>query len=64
MVNFYHRFVPGAAQIMQPLYSAVSGKAKHLTWTEETFVAFYKSKHTHNLTNNNGAIWTDSPRQH
>ena len=27
MVNFYHRFVPAAASIMQPLYKALVGKS-------------------------------------
>jgi hypothetical protein len=26
MVNFYHRFVPSAARLMQPLFGALSGK--------------------------------------
>ena len=31
MVNFYHRFVPRAADLMRPLYSALKGKktSKH-----------------------------------
>ena len=35
MVNFYHRFIPSAAKIMKPLYSAVSNseRDKTLTWT-------------------------------
>lgn len=26
MVNFYHRFIPAAAQMMSPLFSALAGK--------------------------------------
>jgi cleavage and polyadenylation specificity factor subunit 1 len=44
MVNFYHRFIPHAASIMQPLYSAVSGKAKLVDWTDERDFAFIKTK--------------------
>ena len=44
MVNFYHRFIPHAASIMQPLYSAVSGKAKLVEWTADREEAFSKSK--------------------
>jgi transposase InsO family protein len=28
MANFYHRFIPGAARLMQPLYAALAGKPK------------------------------------
>ena len=35
MVNFYYRFIPHAAAIMRPLYSAVSGKAKLVEWTDD-----------------------------
>ena len=42
MVNFYHRFLPHAAQLMQPLYEALKGKAaRHaVIWTEERNRAF------------------------
>jgi len=44
MVNFYHRFVPSAAAIMQPLYSAVTRKEKLLVWTSHMEAAFIRSK--------------------
>lgn len=44
MVNFYHRFVPGAAGIMRPLFSATTGKAKVVTWTPEMDTAFQRTK--------------------
>ena len=44
MVNFYHRFVPGAARIMRPLYAALAGKPKVLTWTPEMVTAFDTAK--------------------
>ena len=45
MVNFYHRFIPHAAKIMQPLYQALSSKAKNLiTWTDIMFEAFNSTK--------------------
>ncbi|KAL6490077.1 hypothetical protein MHYP_G00004220 [Metynnis hypsauchen] len=47
MVNFYHRFIPRAADLMRPLYEALKGKtAKHLVdWTEERLLAFDATKH-------------------
>ena len=46
MINFYHRFIPRAANIMRPLYQALSGKQtkKSLTWTEEMSQAFIEAK--------------------
>ena len=45
MVNFYHRFVPGAAQLMQPLYQALKHPAKQLVeWTAERVQAFQDVK--------------------
>jgi hypothetical protein len=44
MVNFYHRFVPGAARIMRPLYAALTGKPKFLTWTDDMTTAFDAAK--------------------
>lgn len=49
MVNFYHRFIPRAARIMQPLYDAVSGKDKLVEWTANRETAFAKAKES--LTN-------------
>ena len=44
MVNFYRRFVPSAARILQPLYQATAGKLKQLQWTEENISAFERTK--------------------
>ena len=44
MVNFYHRFIPSAAHIMQPLYQTTAGKPKQLQWTEESILAFERTK--------------------
>ena len=44
MVNFYHRFVPSAAALMQPLYKAIDMKHKVLVWTSELDTAFRQSK--------------------
>ena len=46
MLNFYHRFVPRAAQLMRPLYEALRGKpAKHdIAWTKEMDEAFTGAK--------------------
>ena len=47
MVNFYHVFVPGAAEVMKPLYNALSTKPrpKVLDWTPELDLSFKKAKH-------------------
>jgi len=44
MINFYHRFVPGAARIMRPLYAALTGKSKVLVWTPQMDAAFDTAK--------------------
>ena len=44
MVNFYHRFIPRAAHIMQPLYGMLAGKPKSLVWTAEASLAFDTAK--------------------
>ena len=44
MVTFYHRFVPSAAKIMQPLYTALKGTPKTLNWTKEMESAFSSTK--------------------
>ena len=44
MVNFYHRFVPAAASIMQPLYKALVGKPKVLQWNDQMISAFNLTK--------------------
>lgn len=46
MVNFYHRFVPKAANLMRPLYQALAGKKRPrlLDWTPEMTSAFEATK--------------------
>ena len=46
MVNFYHSFVPHAAEIVQPLYKALSGclRPKTLVWSDVMNMAFKKTK--------------------
>ena len=46
MVNFYHVFVPKAAEVMKPLYKTLSVKPrpKELEWTSELDLAFQKAK--------------------
>ena len=44
MVNFYRRFIPGAAQTMIPLFEALSGKPKKLAWNEEMTKSFQDTK--------------------
>ena len=47
MINFYRHFIPSAAKIMSPLFSALSGKAKGLkplVWMDDMLKAFHKAK--------------------
>ncbi|KAF7645373.1 hypothetical protein LDENG_00205840 [Lucifuga dentata] len=46
MVNFYHRFVPRAAELIFPLYEALRGEAAKqvLNWIEERTKAFEGTK--------------------
>ena len=45
MINYYHRFVPAAAAIMQPLYASTAGRRQRLVnWTSEMDVAFHQAK--------------------
>ena len=44
MVNFYHRFIPAAAQLMSPLYTALAGKPKTLVWSIAMEKAFQDTK--------------------
>ena len=44
MVNFYRRFIPNAAKIMQPLFVALAGKPKNLQWNDAMVNAFQDSK--------------------
>jgi len=46
LINFYHGFVPHAAEILKLLYQALSGKPcpKTITWTDEMDGAFTETK--------------------
>ena len=44
MLNFYHRFVPKAAAIMQPLFASTKGKAKMVEWSQDMLTAFSAAK--------------------
>ena len=44
MVNYYHRFIPHLARIMGPLYDALQGKPKKLTWSPTLEKAFNSTK--------------------
>ena len=47
LVNFYHRFLPHCAQLMQPLYALPSkgkSKSQSLTWTDSALMAFNDTK--------------------
>ena len=45
MLNFYRRFIPGAARMLKPLTDALKGKPqKELTWSEEMKNSFSRSK--------------------
>ena len=44
MVNFYRRFLPGAAQMMIPLFEALTGKPKKLSWNDAMVKAFQGTK--------------------
>ena len=47
MVNFYHRFLPHCAEMMQPLHALLSDpkdKAKQLPWNEQALTAFHSTK--------------------
>ena len=44
MVNFYHRFVPHAVAIMRPLFAAMTGSAKDISWTPAMDEAFVTTK--------------------
>lgn len=49
MINFYHRFIPGIATIMRPLYRCMVGQPKNpstrpLAWTDELTHAFKAAK--------------------
>ena len=44
LLNFYHRFVPKAANVLGPLHKLIQGKKNLIEWTDEAKKAFAKSK--------------------
>ena len=46
LINFYHRFIPHAAQILQPLNALIPAKhhPQQLVWTDKATTAFTASK--------------------
>ena len=44
MVNYYHRFIPHLADIMAPLYDALKGKPKKISWSPILQAAFERTK--------------------
>ena len=44
MVNYYHQFIPHLAATMGPLYDALRGKPKRLTWSPHLEQAFRHTK--------------------
>ena len=44
MINFYNRFVPSAAYLLQPLYEVLNQKGKLITWSAKMDTAFKRSK--------------------
>ena len=46
MINFYHRFVPNAARLLQPLSTALAGNKKLalLSWTDQMTATFSTAK--------------------
>lgn len=44
MINFYHRFIPKAADILHPLNDLLKSKTKELDWSTSTTAAFRRVK--------------------
>ena len=44
LVNFYHRFLPHCAELMQPLHFLLKGKAQSLIWTDSAISSFQATK--------------------
>ena len=44
LVNFYHRFLPHCAELMQPLHSLLKGKGQSITWTDAATTSFNATK--------------------
>ena len=46
LINFYHRFIPNVAQLLQPLHNllAITKNKMDLQWTEQTIASFVAVK--------------------
>ena len=44
MVNYYHRFIPHAASLLQPLYRATANRENDLSWTPKMEAAFAQAE--------------------
>ena len=44
MVNFYHRFLPHCAELMQPLHALLANKTQTVTWNDDAATAFNATK--------------------
>ena len=44
LVNFYHRFIPRCAHILQPLNSLLSSRGKDIRWTPQATTSFHHIK--------------------
>ena len=44
MLNFYRRFIPGIATVLQPLTDSLAGTPKQLIWTGQMHKAFSTAK--------------------
>jgi RNase H-like domain found in reverse transcriptase len=44
LVNFYRRFIPGAARTLKPLTDALAGSPQHLEWTDDQQASFEEAK--------------------
>ena len=43
-INFYHRFIPHAAEILRPLHAVLQGSPRKLKWGHDQDTAFQKAK--------------------
>lgn len=45
MINYYHRFLPGIADVLAPLHAQAHGRGQKIEWSEQCQAAFVKAKH-------------------
>lgn len=61
LVNFYRRFIPRCAEVMQPLTDLLRGKAKKLNFSEEARAAFEQLKSAISATTSLGHMDSNAP---